>query len=50
MGFRPFTLTPDPKQFAHKFCREERKKNIDVGSACIMLQMLLVRIRGWGGG
>jgi len=28
-------------RFAHKFCREERKKNIDVGSACIMLQMLL---------
>jgi len=28
-------------RFAHKFCREDRKKNIDVGSACIMLQMLL---------
>jgi len=28
-------------QFAHKFCREERKKNIDVGSARIMLKLLL---------
>lgn len=26
--------------FAHKFCREERKKNIDVGSAVAMLQLL----------
>jgi len=27
--------------FTHKFCREERRKNIDVASAQIMLQLLL---------
>jgi len=26
--------------YTHKFCREERKKNIDVGSAVAMLQLL----------
>ena len=30
----------DLHSFTHKFCREDRKKNIDVGSATAMLQVM----------